>query len=130
MQILELCNNKDFLGRLFPEGLTEDVYLGQIMLSMEGRCVINIHTKQRPAIEIPKWGKWGEEYNVVVIIVSATGCRSIGIDNWQLGYYSPLELVLSNDKKFLSQKNSEWSLLIEFDSLQFQKCDTYLDSTE
>ncbi|HAS6364006.1 TPA: hypothetical protein RQJ98_004298 [Vibrio vulnificus] len=59
MNFFSFIRRDEFIKKLFPQGLTDDVYLGQIKLDVEGRMSINVHTKQKPEIEVKKWGKWG-----------------------------------------------------------------------
>lgn len=127
MNLFSYVTRSEFIKKLFPNGLSEDVYLGQIILDVEGRISINIHTKQKPDIEVKKWGKWGVNYNVVVIGLSGVGCDDISINNWSVSGYSNLKIVEDNGSKYLSQSGEEWSLKIKFEDFIFQHCEVYID---
>lgn len=127
MNIFSFIRRDEFIKKLFPNGLTDDVYIGQIKLDVEGRVSICIHTKQKPNVEVQKWGEWGEKYNVIVIELNGTGCESVAIDNWNLVSYSKLHILEDNNSRYLSQTGENWSLKIKFDDFIFQRCQVYID---
>ena len=53
MNILDHINNNLFLKEIFSDGLKEKILIGQLGLDVEGRFSINLHTMQKPSIEIP-----------------------------------------------------------------------------
>lgn len=130
MNFLDALDNNIFLQRLFPAGLTENVYLGQIQFDVEGRFSINIHTRQKPAMEIDKWGAWGSAYNVIVIKISGVGCRNVNLRNWMEGKYSRLDFLVNDEKYAIVQNEEDWSIYLEYDHLLFQKCAVYMDSED
>lgn len=127
MNFFSFIRRDEFIKKLFPQGLTDDVYLGQIKLDVEGRLSINVHTKQKPEIEVKKWGKWGENYNVIVLVLNGTGCDNISIDNWSSFGYSKLNIIEDYDSRYISQSGENWKLKIKFDEFIFQHFEVYID---
>ena len=62
MNIVDVVSENLFLKKLFPYGLHDEMLLGQIGFALEGRLSLNVLTRQRPAIEVEKWGAWGKDY--------------------------------------------------------------------
>lgn len=126
MKLLDIVREKHFLSKLFPTGLTGEVYLGQLSQDVTGRISITIHTKQKPAIEIEKWGVWGKRYNVIAIELMGTGCGDVAIKNWTNVNYSLVDVKEENNRKVLRQEGSDWSISLEFEDFMLQGCSTYL----
>lgn len=127
MNFFSFIRRDEFIKKLFPQGLIDDVYLGQIKLDVEGRMSINVHTKQKPEIEVKKWGKWGENYNVIVLVLNGTGCDNISIANWGSVGYSKLNIIEDHDSRYISQSGENWKLKIKFEDFIFQHCEVYID---
>ncbi|MFJ7888348.1 hypothetical protein ACIQYL_09690 [Lysinibacillus xylanilyticus] len=130
MDILELINTNVFLKRLFPNGLTEPVYIGQIGFDVEGRMSVNIHTKQKTAIEVSKWGNWGVDYNVIVIKLNGLCRDSASLKNWKNAGYEKLTIDKNIETFIISQQGSNWSIELECDALIFNECSIYTDEAE
>jgi len=126
MNILDFVRRKEFLAKIYPGGLVDDVYLGQIMLDVQGRISLNIHTKQKPALDVAKWGVWGKDYDVVVIELNGSGCTDINISNWNLASYAKLNLLSKESGRYLHQKKDGWEISLNFDDFIFQKCSIYI----
>jgi L-alanine-DL-glutamate epimerase-like enolase superfamily enzyme len=58
------------------------LFIGQLGLNVAGMFSMNIHTRQKPAVEIAKWGMHGRNYDVIVIELLGSGARNINIENW------------------------------------------------
>ena len=131
MNIIRKINRNLFLTKLFPNGITEPVYLGQIRFSEEGRLNLNIHIKQKPFIEIEKWGTWGSDYNVIVVKLNGICRGSSTIRNWENADYAHLTIIdIDNTNTFtISQMCSNWSIEIECLLLVFHKCSTYYENS-
>ncbi|KMW73075.1 hypothetical protein TI10_11535 [Photorhabdus luminescens subsp. luminescens] len=127
MNIIDAIDSNLFLKELFPLGLTEDVFLGQIGFDVEGRISLNIHTKQRPEKEIVKWGVWGKDYDVIVIKLLGRGGKSVNIKNLKNINYSPLFIAQHNDGYIIKQVSDSWSVEFDFDIMIFQRCNVYID---
>jgi len=127
MNLLDFVRRNEFLTKVFPNGLEESVYIGQIVFDVEGRLSIKIHTHQKPAVDVGKWGAWGKDFNVLVIELNGTGCDDINIVNWKKASYAKLNIVCEKGKKFISQQGDDWSVNIEFDDFIFQGFSNYID---
>ncbi|MGC0811784.1 hypothetical protein WKH24_23315 [Pantoea agglomerans] len=127
MNLFNFIRRKEFLDKIYPEGIVNDVYLGQIMLDVQGRLSLNIHIKQKPAIDVSKWGVWGKDYDVVVIELNGSGCSNINISNWNLASYDKLNVLSKEGKRYLHQKKDSWEVSLDFDDFIFQKCSVYID---
>jgi len=127
MNLFNFIRRKEFLDKIYPEGIINDVYLGQIMLDVQGRLSLNIHIKQKPAIDVCKWGVWGKDYDVVVIELNGSGCSNINISNWNLASYDKLNVLNKEGKRYLYQKKDSWEVSLDFDDFIFQKCSVYID---
>ncbi|WP_338804931.1 hypothetical protein WDV76_07165 [Xenorhabdus griffiniae] len=125
MNIIEVINNK-FLTSLFPEGLSDNILLGHIALDIADQISLNIHVTQKPKEEVPKWGVWGKDYNVIVIKVIGQFLRKIEIINWQKITPSELIFFKKDDVYSFKLKGEEWSVSIELETLTFQRCDVYI----
>lgn len=127
MNLFEFIKRKEFLNKIYPEGIVSDVYLGQIMLDVQGRLSLNIHIKQKPAMDVSKWGVWGEDYDVIVIELNGSGCSNIDIINWNLASYAKLDVLNKEGKRYMHQKKNGWEISLSFDDFIFQKCSVYID---
>jgi len=110
MDITRMVDNV-FLTKLFPDGLTDPVCLGQILFGLQGRFYLNlnIHIKQKPSIEVDKWGEWGKDYNVIVIRLNGT-CKDSAIKNWGNADYAPISIDTRGDTLVISQTGFDWSI--------------------
>ncbi|MDX7992681.1 hypothetical protein [Xenorhabdus littoralis] len=129
MNIIEVINNK-FLTSLFPEGLTDNVLLGQIALDIADQVSLSIHVTQKPKEEVPKWGVWGKDYNVIVIEIIGQFLRKIEIINWQKITSSELIFFEKNGSYVFKLKGDEWNVSLELEALTFQRCNVYINSSD
>ncbi|MBA0165418.1 hypothetical protein H0255_20005 [Pectobacterium versatile] len=128
MNLLDFVRRKEFLLTLFPDGLIDEVYIGQINLDVNGRVSINVHTRQKPVLEVKEWGVWGRDYNVIVIELNGSGCEGLSVNNWRSVGYQKLEFLEGDNNNYLYQKSMGWDLKIGFDDFIFQRCNVYIDS--
>ena len=126
MNIFDFISGNPFLTKLFPEGLTGDVLLGQLSFSVKGRMDLNIHTQQKPAMETAKWGTWGKEYNVIVLRLSGYGGKYLHIENWWHADFAPVNYIQENGISLLTQSGDNWSIKMDVDDMILQSCSTYL----
>ena len=135
MNIKEAVDKNVVWDRLFPNGLNEPVFIEPIRINLGQRMELKLHTKQKPDIEIEKWGKWGVDYNVIIIELNAF-CHDIDIKNWKEKGYGELSVQLLNndnsgDPTFLIVHSSPKSTLkIECNKLHCQGCSRYLSHPE
>lgn len=125
MNIIDAISRNHFLKDIYPTGLTEGVMIGHVGFDLDDRFSLNIHTKQRPAKEIPKWGQWGEDYNVVVICLLGVQIRNIEISHWDRTSFSPMHCTAAGKNYTISIGELEWKISLTFSSLVFQECHTY-----
>ena len=83
MNLIDAVSRNHFLKELYPDGLIEDMLIGYLGFDCDNRFSLNLHSKQRPAKEVIKWGCWGESYNVVVICLLGQWVKDIKISNWE-----------------------------------------------
>ncbi|TDB42532.1 hypothetical protein [Photorhabdus khanii] len=124
MNIIEVINNK-FLTSLFPEGLKDNILLGQIALDIADQISLNIHVTQKPEKEVSKWGVWGKDYNVIVIKIFGQFLRKVEIINCQKITSSELIFLKKDDFYSFNLKGNAWSVSLELEALTFQRCDIY-----
>lgn len=127
MNIIDYIDNNLFLKKLFPAGLNGDALIGQVGLSLGNRLLINIHTKQQPTVEVSKWGKWSQDYDVIVIELLGLCGELVSITNWKDVAYGKILTKEENRKLFISQSTDICKVEIECDGLIFQRCTTYID---
>lgn len=126
MNVIDAISRDHFLKELFPDGLTEEVLFGHLGFDLGDRFSLNIHTKQRPAKEISKWGQWGSEYDVVVICLLGRRATNIKISNWEHASFAKLECFSTGETFTIDLHKDDWELGFSFRSLVFQECRTYM----
>jgi hypothetical protein len=126
MNLLDSINNNMFLKTLFPEGLTEKILIGQIAFDVEGRFSINLHTMQKPSIEVKKWGSYGRDYDVIVIKLLGSNVSAFSVTHWREVSYSDICLIKTDTLLELSAAEENWAVHAVFETLGFQECSTYL----
>ena len=128
MNILDLIRNNQFLKKMYPQGIS-DFFVGNIVLGIDNSITIALHTKEKPSIEIAKWGKWDVNYNIVVVEFSSFLPKNISITNWESIDKSPHKLIISEvttNNYEVTITNSTMKIIIETDKFLFQKCETYI----
>ena len=125
MDIISKIDNNIFLKKLFPDGLTDPLFLGQIGFDVVGGLSLNLHTKQKPSIVIVKWGEWGKDYCVIVIKLQGMCGDSAILKNWKAADYAHLTIVDNIETFTISQTGSNWSIELDCETFIFQGCSTY-----
>ena len=127
MNILDIVNRNQFLKQLFPNGI-DNFFLGQLDLSIDDRISLILHSKTKPNIEIAKWGKWGEDYNIITIELTGHFIRKINVNNWQNNQceLSSCQILQENDYYLITFTGNNWSVEMELQTLIFQRNDTYI----
>ncbi|RJX74127.1 hypothetical protein [Pseudomonas sp. LS-2] len=125
MNFIDCVYNNTFLKTIFPKGVTDLVFMAHIGLNPESEFSLNIHTKQKPSREVPKWGVWGVNYDTVVITMLGTGIDHIQISDWNKIGYSILRCESLNGKFRLETVGEDWAVAFTFKTLTFQQCRTY-----
>lgn len=125
MNLLETISRNNFLKELYPEGLAEEVLIGHLGFDVGNRFSLNIHTKQRPAKDIAKWGVWGNDYDTVVICLLGQRVQDITISNWDRVGFADLICETRGDCHSISSRGENWHIGLSYRSLVFQECRTY-----
>jgi len=126
MNIIDCIYNNTFLKSIFPEGLTDTALIAHIGLDPNSEFSLNIHTRQKPSREIPKWGAWGVNYDTLVIVMLGTGIDDIEIADWNKIDYGNMECELRDRKFCIQTKGEGWKIAFTVGTLTFQQCRTYL----
>jgi len=124
--MINLVQRNEFLKSIFPTGIGNSVMIGQIGVSLGNRCSVNIHTQQCPAKEIAKWGKWGENFNVIVIELLGCEVKSVSIKNFAKMIFGPTSFEKVDDLIIIDYFNNDCQVHLEIGDMIFQKCSTYI----
>ncbi|WP_089084270.1 hypothetical protein [Aquitalea magnusonii] len=130
MNLLDKIARNQFLLQLFPTGLFQPIHIGQINLDIGGRVYFSLHTRQKPEMEVAKWGVWGKDYNTIVIKLFAKSGESIEIKEWRNLHYDILTVEENGKCITIRQKSNSFSLKLEVSNIIFQECTTYADELE
>lgn len=130
MNIIDVISYNNFLKSLFPNGMDDNVLIGKLSFELGGRFGVSIHTKQRPAKEVPKWGKWGVDYNVIVIHLLGGNGEVVNIKNWRDVEYSSVYLEKCENGFSIQQSGASHDIYFLFDALTFQNCTTYIEDLD
>ncbi|MBF7143650.1 MULTISPECIES: hypothetical protein [Pseudomonas] len=130
MNLLDIVFNKEFLVKLFPQGLAEELIVGLIEFDPFGNTTVALHTRQQPAMEVKKWGRWGENYNTTVVILSISRIKEFSVRNISGALYSKVELVEVEGGFRLAQQSDGWSFHMVFDHISFDSCRIYIDGDD
>lgn len=126
MNTLDHINNTLFLKKLFAVGLKEKVLIGQVGFDVEGRLSINLHTMQKPSIDISKWGVHGHDYDVIVIKLFGSNATDVTIKNWCDISYAHFFVTQEDGRLHLRASEGNWGFSAVVETLGFQECSTYL----
>jgi hypothetical protein len=126
MNIVDFIDGNRHLKAMYPDGISGEVLLGQIGFDAEGRVSLHIHTRQKPAIEIAKWGKWEKQFNVVVIKLLGRGGDLVRINNWKHVAFNSFDAFPEGNSFLIVQHGDGWDIELSFSGLIFQGCDVYL----
>lgn len=127
MNVIDMIDGNLFLKRIFPDGLKGSMYIGQFGLNVAGQFGLNIHTRQKPVFEIPKWGVYGESYDVLVIELLGSGAKNIKIENWINADFADFNFSKKGGDICISASEADWGFEAIVERLNFQRCSTYID---
>jgi hypothetical protein len=125
IELIKSLNNK-FLTQLFPNGLTQEILLGQISLNLDYLVEVNIHIFEKPNIEVNKWGIWGKNYDVIVLKFTIHSVKELIIEHWQNVEICNLNFAMEENTYVLNFSGNNWKVSIKADTLIFQNCTTYI----
>ena len=132
MNILDIIGENLFLKKLYPNGLF-NFYIGRIELNTFNRLTIVLYLREKPAINIAKWGEWGQEYNIITTELIGSDIRRIQINNWQNNNQDICDckiVKIIGDYISLIFSGRDWSVEIILKSLLFQRNTTYLEDNK
>ena len=130
MNILNVIDNNLFLKKLYPNGLF-NFYIGRIELSTFNRLTIVFHLREKPAINIVKWGEWGKEYNIITTELIGSDIKKIQINNWQNNNQDVCNCKITKiigDYISLIFSGRDWSVEFILKSLLLQRNTIYLEN--
>jgi len=130
MNLLDIVSHKEFLVKLFPQGLAEVLMVGQVKFDPFGNTTVALHTRQQPALEVKKWGKWGDDYNTIVVILSSSRIKEFSVSNISGASYSKVEILEVEGGFRFAQKSEGWSFHMVFDHISFDSCRVYIDGDD
>ncbi|MBF7142702.1 MULTISPECIES: hypothetical protein [Pseudomonas] len=130
MNLLDVVSHREFIVKLFPQGLTEVLMVGQVRFDPLGNTTVALHTRQQPALDVKKWGKWGEDYNTIVIILSSSRIKEFSVSNISGALYSKVELFEVEGGFRFSQQSDDWSFYMVFEDIGFDSCEVYIDGAD
>lgn len=124
MNIIDCVDNNFFLRKIFPTGVDEAL-VGQFGLD-QGRFSLTLHIRSKPAVETPKWGGWGVNYDVIAFEMIGGGIGEIEVHNWNGFGFAAISCKVHNDKIFIEVADSNWSFKLSCAVLVFQRSSTYI----
>ncbi|MBF7142703.1 MULTISPECIES: hypothetical protein [Pseudomonas] len=127
MNLLDILDHKHFLVNLFPEGLDKNLMIGQVNFDFLGNTTVSLHTRQQPAIEVKKWGRWGVRYNVIVVKISSSIVKKFSAKNISGALYAKVDVQQVENGIRLTQRADDWSFDLVCGYLMFDSCSVYLD---
>lgn len=89
-----------------------------------------MHTRQQPEIEIKKWGKWGETFNTVAIVLGSGTVKDLLVKNIYKASYAVLDVQKVEGGFRLKKMSGEWEIDFKFEDLVFDKCMVYMDEAD
>ena len=102
LNITEIIESSIFLNKLYPNGIDKlSIHKIDFMTSTYGSSFVYIYTNQKPQINIPKYGTFGEDYNTIVIELS---CRISEIEIYNSSrnkLYLPIEICCNKNSGYI-----------------------------
>ena len=81
MNIIDIIDNNYFLKQLYPNGIKE-FCLSHINIDCFKNVDLVLQTREKPHIEVKKWGKWGVNHNIITHTITNNIIKDINISNW------------------------------------------------
>jgi len=124
MDLVNVLDNK-FLSKLFPLGINSKVTLGQVDLDFSDRVGLHLHLREKPIVEVGKWGVWGSDYDVVVIEVLGQLIKNVKIENWQNSGDCDFQIDQEDEAYRLDFSGDDFNFNFVIGSLTFQGASVY-----
>ncbi len=112
MNIYKAIRENIFFNKFISQNMLNEVLIGNIEIYWNS-IVIHIHTNCKPAIEISKYGVWGENYNTISIELFAIIKGEIKIKNREFMTYAPVEVQKTLEGYLIKQEGDNWSISFE-----------------
>lgn len=127
MNLIDIISSNQFLKKLYPDGLN-DYFIGRLELSCFDRISIILHCKQRPDINVPKWGIWDIDYNVITIELLGTMINKLNVFGWEKNCEESCQFIINkvNNDYQIEFWGKEWKIELELKSIIFQRNSTYI----
>lgn len=127
MNLIDFIHNNIFLKKLFPNGIeNNEVMIGKFSFDFSN-CEIDFHIRQKPSIEVQKYGVWGENYNTIVIRTSGLIGEEVCIQNWRDRGFQELKISQADDKYIIFSSNGNFKFSMVTRSLSFQSMSVYIN---
>lgn len=131
LNLIDCIDSNIFLKKLFPNGITNnEVMIGKFSIDLSMNCDLHFHVRQKPDIEVHKFGTWGKDYNIVVIRILGAISEEAQIQNWRSTDFQELKIVKNEDNYILSTSNEKFNFSVMIKWLTFQSISVYLDSPD
>ena len=126
MNIFDAIVPNPFLNSIYPNGLMNDILIGQIEFDSGGHVWLTIHTKESPYKIIKKWGIFGKDYNIVVIKLSICDLKRITVSGWSMADFFPVEIEKKGDIFVIRQSSGKYDFEVQAAFLNFKNCSVYV----
>lgn len=128
MNLIDIIENNKFLKQLYPNGIF-NFFVGQCNLDFNDRMRLVLHVRDSPNLEVKKWGKWNENYNIITLELTGALIKGLNVDNWQNNILQKCDFYfkdLGKGTSMLKFYGENWSLEIKLGSLIYQRSSTYI----
>ncbi len=139
MEIIDIIDRDYFLRLLYPNGLRSvavvsfTTTLTNYVLTTN--FMLNLRVYSKPAIDVPKYGKWLTDYDAVEIVLGNSGINDLSCRNWLNNSRKECSIDIHETTegrkniKFYNE-SEDWHLSFTVEALVFNGCRVYLCSEE
>lgn len=127
MELIEMLQNNLFLKQLYPKGI-KDFFLSKIELNYFNKATIILNCKNKPEIEVKKWGVWEKNFNGISIEFSIQFIKRMSIINWENNIGLNCNCVVKKED-FIDVKfyGNDWEIsFLTNNGMLFQSANPYL----
>ena len=127
MNLMDAIERNVFLEKVFPEGVADTLEIRQLCLEKSGRTTIRILVKQKPAIDVKKWGEWNKDFDTLGVVLTGSSIHNVEIENWEGSGPSSLNVSKKDDLFCFLQEGNDWKISFSCDSFIFEEIVTGLE---
>lgn len=110
---LDFFGNSFFLKKLFPNGIENHILIKDISIVVNGNSCLSFFIKQKPEIDVKKWGEFGIDFNAFWIKTSNNiNFSKVIVENIQDLGFSRLEINSNNFCPAIHSSNDNSRLLL------------------